>query len=86
MNKVALNKVKANRTKFDNADIVDVIINDCEFKECSFRDASIDYSCICDTGIINCKMNEAIFYKVAFNIMSFEGSNMKSALIARSQI
>lgn len=86
MNKVVLNKFKANRAKFDNADIVDVIINDCEFKECSFRDVSIDYSCICDTGIIKCKMNEAIFYKVAFNIMSFEGSNMESALIARSKI
>lgn len=86
MQKVALNKVKANRTKFDNADIVDVIINDCEFKECSFRDVSIDYSCICDTGIINCKMNEAIFYRVAFNIMSFKGSNMKDAFVLKCSI
>lgn len=86
MKDTALYKVKGNRTKFDNSDISCVIIGECEFKECSFRDVSMDYSSIYDTGIKDCKMYNAILYKNCFDIMSFDGSNMKDAFVLKCNI
>lgn len=86
MRETVMYNVKGNRTKFDNSDISCVIIGECEFKECSFRDVSIDYSNIHDTGIKDCKMHNTIFYRDVFDIMSFEGSNIKDAFVLKCNI